>query len=74
MSPDESGAGPQDTGISFAARTLDSGDAAAVSDEAVSVYDLEALGVYYGDFLAVRDATIKIRRHEITAFIGPSTG
>jgi len=73
MSPDESaGAGPQETGISFAARTLDSGDTAEDTDHTVSVYDLEELGVYYGDFLAVRDATIKIRQHEITAFIGPS--
>lgn len=32
----------------------------------------ENLNVYYGDFRAVRDVTIDIRRGEITAFIGPS--
>jgi phosphate transport system ATP-binding protein len=33
---------------------------------------LEDLSVYYGDFRAVRDVSIDIRRSEITAFIGPS--
>lgn len=33
---------------------------------------LEDLSVYYGDFRAVRDVNLDIRRSEITAFIGPS--
>lgn len=36
------------------------------------VLDARDLSVYYGDFLAVRQATFSIARNEITAFIGPS--
>jgi phosphate transport system ATP-binding protein len=36
------------------------------------VFDVSGLNVYYGDFHAVRDVTVPIREHEITAFIGPS--
>jgi len=36
------------------------------------VFDVRDLDVYYGDFRAVRDASLDIRQHEITAFIGPS--
>ncbi|MFN8105413.1 MAG: phosphate ABC transporter ATP-binding protein PstB [Acidimicrobiia bacterium] len=32
----------------------------------------QGLGVYYGDWLAVADITMKAPRHHITAFIGPS--
>ena len=28
--------------------------------------------IYYGDFLAVKDVTVEIPRHAITALIGPS--
>jgi phosphate transport system ATP-binding protein len=42
------------------------------ADDAGIVFDVEDLNVYYGDFRAVRDATLKVREHEITAFIGPS--
>ncbi len=37
-----------------------------------SVFDVGDLAVYYGDFKAVREVTLKIRPHEIAAFIGPS--
>jgi phosphate transport system ATP-binding protein len=37
-----------------------------------AVFDVEDLAVYYGTFKAVRDVTLKIRPHEITALIGPS--
>ncbi len=37
-----------------------------------TVFDINDLGVYYGDFRAVRGATLEIKQHEITAFIGPS--
>ncbi len=37
-----------------------------------SVFDVEDLAAYYGTFRAVRDVTLKVRPHEITAFIGPS--
>jgi phosphate transport system ATP-binding protein len=36
------------------------------------VFDLDELSVLYGDFRAVRGATLKVHEHEITAFIGPS--
>ncbi len=49
---------------------------AVVSDEDVSpedvVFDASDLSVYYGDFRAVRDVNMRIRRKEITALIGPS--
>ena len=37
-----------------------------------TVFTIRDLNVYYGDFLAVRDVSLDIRRREITAFIGPS--
>ena len=36
------------------------------------IFDINDLSVYYGDFRAVRDITLPIREHEITALIGPS--
>ncbi|MGH2725205.1 MAG: phosphate ABC transporter ATP-binding protein PstB [Actinomycetota bacterium] len=36
------------------------------------VFDVSDLSVFYGDFRAVRDVTVPIRRNEITALIGPS--
>ena len=36
------------------------------------VFDVDELSVLYGDFRAVRDVTIDVHQHEITAFIGPS--
>ena len=36
------------------------------------VFDASELSVYYGDFRAVRDVNMKVRRNEITALIGPS--
>ena len=36
------------------------------------VFDASDLSVYYGDFRAVRDVNMRIRRREITALIGPS--
>ena len=37
-----------------------------------TIFDVEHLNVYYGDFHAVSDITLPIRENEITAFIGPS--
>jgi phosphate transport system ATP-binding protein len=36
------------------------------------IFDVRDLSVYYGDFRAVRNATLSIRKNEITALIGPS--
>ena len=46
-------------------------DAGATVDRPV-VFDVDDLSVYYGDFRAVRNVTLDIYQHEITAFIGPS--
>ena len=37
-----------------------------------SVFEIDDLAVFYGSFKAVREVTLRIRPHEITAFIGPS--
>ncbi len=36
------------------------------------VFDVDDLSVFYGAFRAVRDVSLDVRQHEITAFIGPS--
>ena len=36
------------------------------------LFDVSDVSVYYGDFRAVRDVTLPIRKNEITALIGPS--
>jgi phosphate transport system ATP-binding protein len=36
------------------------------------VFDVTGLEVYYGGFRAVREVNLRIKPHEITAFIGPS--
>jgi phosphate transport system ATP-binding protein len=45
---------------------------AAVDDERRVVFDVEKLNVFYGSFKAVRDVTLNVLEHHITAFIGPS--
>jgi phosphate transport system ATP-binding protein len=47
------------------------GEDAPVVDHPV-VFDVDDLSVYYGSHLAVRNVSMQIRQHEITAFIGPS--
>jgi phosphate transport system ATP-binding protein len=42
------------------------------TDDQPVVFDVDDLSVYYSDFRAVRDVTMDVRQHEITAFIGPS--
>jgi phosphate transport system ATP-binding protein len=41
------------------------------ADEEV-VFELDALSCYYGSFQAVRDISLKVPKHQITAIIGPS--
>ena len=43
-----------------------------VNQDAEVVFDMNEVSVLYGDFRAVRGATMKIRKNQITAFIGPS--
>jgi len=45
---------------------------AAAEGNGPVVMDCRVKRIYYGQFLAVRDAEIPIATHEITAFIGPS--
>ena len=44
----------------------------AGSADPATVFDVEDLSAFYGDFRAVRDVSLSIREHEITALIGPS--
>jgi len=44
----------------------------AAASPAPVVFDVADLSVYYGRFRAVREASLQIHQHEITAFIGPS--
>ena len=41
-------------------------------DDQETVFDIERLAVFYGDFKAVRDVTMSIFNRNITALIGPS--
>jgi phosphate transport system ATP-binding protein len=61
--------GPQVTaGTTTDAMPSPAPDAVATDD----VFELENLGVTYGDFVALSDVTMRIPRSQITAFIGPS--
>ena len=42
------------------------------TDPEAVVFDVDDVSVYYGDFQAVREVTLQVREHEVTAFIGPS--
>jgi phosphate transport system ATP-binding protein len=46
--------------------------AAPQAEEREVVFGVSGLSVYYGAFKAVRDITLEVARHEVTAFIGPS--
>jgi phosphate transport system ATP-binding protein len=53
--------------------SVDAGAGSSRADDANHpIFDVNGLAVYYGDFRAVRDITLPIREHEITALIGPS--
>ncbi len=73
----DGGATSEDTS---AADDVSSGDAQPKADETASfeiadddlVFNAADLSVYYGDFRAVRDVDMRIKRNEITALIGPS--
>ncbi|MGH9188176.1 MAG: phosphate ABC transporter ATP-binding protein PstB [Acidimicrobiales bacterium] len=44
----------------------------ASTGERSVVFDVDGLNVYYGDFRAVRDVSLDVLQHEVTALIGPS--
>jgi phosphate transport system ATP-binding protein len=61
------------TGIVVTTRSSEAMTTEPTSDPHESlVFDVSDLSVYYGAFRAVRNVTLTIRPHEITAFIGPS--
>jgi phosphate transport system ATP-binding protein len=68
--------GDQGTTPDVSTRRIDVGDVRDPNHGAAStgpiVFSVTDLAVYYGEFRAVRDVTIDIHQHEITAFIGPS--
>src|SRR5689334_20062466 len=37
-----------------------------------TIFRTQDLNIYYGNFLAVKDVSIEIKKNSITAFIGPS--
>ena len=53
--------------------TVDTTGGSAHADDANPlIFDINGASVYYGEFRAVRDISLPIREHEITALIGPS--
>jgi phosphate transport system ATP-binding protein len=60
---------PLATGSTPSARAA---SAAPLLNDASVLMDCQVKRIYYGGFLAVRDADIPIAKNEITAFIGPS--
>ena len=59
--------------VTVDASVLSDGDPASmeIADDDL-VFKASDLSVYYGDFRAVRDVNMRIKRNEITALIGPS--
>lgn len=45
---------------------------AEIGEEQIVVLDVQDVSVFYSDFRAVRDVTMPVVEHEITAMIGPS--
>jgi phosphate transport system ATP-binding protein len=51
---------------------LAAGRMKTASSESVPTFDAQDVSVFYGDFRAVRDVSLQIYEHQITALIGPS--
>ena len=56
----------------FATPRLDRDGAGGHGGSGATVFDVEDVSVYYGEFRAVRDVSLDVQQHQITAFIGPS--
>jgi phosphate transport system ATP-binding protein len=72
-------AAKRDTGALAAGRAISVGSAlrrnglpGAPATSQNTIFDVQGLKAFYGDFQAVADTTMAIREHEITALIGPS--
>jgi phosphate transport system ATP-binding protein len=61
-----------DTTTPETTNTSETGGGDVAPSSADIVFDVGDLSVYYSSFRAVRDASLRILRKEITAFIGPS--
>jgi phosphate transport system ATP-binding protein len=61
-----------DTDVGMSAALVRGSASGPVDDSAAVVFETKDLSVRYGAFRAVRDVSLKVREHEITAFIGPS--
>ena len=75
---DTSSSAPTDTTTGAPADQSDVLDLGALApdipepDEREVVFDVERLSVLYSGFRAVKDVSLQVNKHEITAFIGPS--
>jgi phosphate transport system ATP-binding protein len=43
-----------------------------VAEQTETVFTVDGVSIYYGDYAAIRDVSLTIARNEVTAFIGPS--
>jgi phosphate transport system ATP-binding protein len=66
----QSGAGAGPTGARLVVKQAE--HAALETTPREAILDVRDVSVYYGDFRAIRDVTLRIARNEITALIGPS--
>jgi phosphate transport system ATP-binding protein len=57
---------------SASAREADAAAGGVGAEERAVIFDVSGVSVWYGTHLAVRDVSLPIRLHEITALIGPS--
>jgi phosphate transport system ATP-binding protein len=57
---------------SVSAREADAASGGAGTEEREVIFEVSGLSVWYGTHLAVRDVSLPIRLHQITALIGPS--
>ena len=57
---------------SASAREADGAAGGVGTGERAVIFDVSGVSVWYGSHLAVRDVSLPIRLHEITALIGPS--
>jgi phosphate transport system ATP-binding protein len=57
---------------SVSAREADAASGGVGTEEREVIFEVSGLSVWYGTHLAVRDVSLPIRLHQITALIGPS--
>jgi len=60
------------TDVASGPMTVTLGDRSEPAADNPAIFDVDGLNVHYGDFHAVKDVSMGIRKNEITALIGPS--